>query len=116
VAASSDARLLPIDADLIKKVMAKYKTFVPAAVPADSYNWIDAHISTLAVEAVLMARRDLDNGLVYQLAKTLVEKQPELAQSRVEARKFSGRRAVRAPAVPLQPGAEKYYREIGVVK
>ncbi len=116
VTTAFDISLLPITGDDAKKVMDKYKFFVPVKVPANAYKGLTAETPTIAVQSMLVAREDLDTDLVYWLTKTLIEKQPDLAQAHAKGKELSKESAVKGLTVPLHPGAEKYYKEIGVIK
>jgi len=61
-------------------------------------------------------REDMDPDLVYWLTKTLIEKQPELAQGHAKAKELSKESAIKGMTIPFHPGAEKYYKEIGLLK
>ncbi|MHB1161543.1 MAG: TAXI family TRAP transporter solute-binding subunit, partial [Chloroflexota bacterium] len=111
-----DISILPVTGGEAKKVMDKYKFFVPTTVAKGAYKGVEADIPTIAVQAMLVAREDLDTDLVYWLTKTLIEKQPELAQSHAKGKELSKESAVKGLTAPLHPGAEKYYREIGAIK
>ncbi len=111
-----DINMLPITGDDAKKVMEKYKFFVTTKVPSGAYKGLTADVPTIAVQSMLVCREDLDPDLVYWLTKTLIEKQPELAQAHAKGKELSKESAVKGLTVPLHPGAEKYYREIGVIK
>ena len=108
--------MLPIDGQVADKLMSTYQFYVNATVPGGVYNGIDKDVPTVAVQAALLAREDLDEELVYQLTKTLVEKQAELAQAHAKGKDFSKESAVKGITIPWHPGAEKYYKEIGVLK
>ncbi|HEX2987290.1 MAG TPA: TAXI family TRAP transporter solute-binding subunit, partial [Chloroflexota bacterium] len=116
VTTAIDISLLPITGDDAKKVMDKYKFFVPVKVPATAYKGLAGETSTIAVQSMLVARDDLDPDLVYWLTKTLIEKQADLAQAHAKGKELSKESAVKGLTVPLHPGAEKYYKEIGVIK
>jgi TRAP transporter TAXI family solute receptor len=116
VTTAVDIKLLPITGDDAKKVMDKYKFFVQTTVPAGSYKGVTTDVPTIAVQSMLVCREDLDPDLVYWLTKTLIEKQPELAQAHAKGKELSKESAVKGLTVPLHPGAERYYREIGVIK
>ncbi len=116
VTTAMDINVLPIDGDVAKKVMDKYKFFVTTKIPAGTYKGQTKDISTIAVQSCLVARSDMDPDLVYWLTKTLVEKQPELAQAHAKGKELSKESAVKGVTIPWHPGAEKYYKEIGVLK
>lgn len=111
-----DIRLIPIEGDVAQALMSKYKFFVPVTIPANTYKGQEKPVQTVAVMATLVAREDLDVDLVYWLTKTLIEKQPEVAQAHAKGKELSKESAVKGLTVPWHPGAEKYYKEIGVLK
>lgn len=115
-ATARDIGLLPIDGDTAKKVMDKYKFFVTAKIPTNTYKGQTADVNTIAVQSMLVAREDLDKDLVYWLTKTIIEKQADLAQAHAKGKELSAQGAVKGLTIPLHPGAEQYYREIGAIK
>lgn len=114
--AASFAWMLPITADLAQRVTTRYKGLSRAVLPAGVYKGIDKDVPTLATRAVLVARDDLDSSLVYWLAKTLVEKQPELAKLHPLGREIAAGTVPSGPPVPLHSGAERYYKDAGILK
>lgn len=115
ITTTMDMTVLPIDGDVASKLMNKYQFYVEATVPAGAYNGVDADVQTVAVQAALLAREDLDEDLVYWLTKTLVEKQADLAKAHAKGADFSKESAVKGLTIPWHPGAERYYKEIGVL-
>jgi TRAP-type uncharacterized transport system substrate-binding protein len=52
----------------------------------------------------------------YEITKNLWEKQEEIAVAHAKGKEMSKEAAAAAIGnVPLHPGAEKYYKEIGVI-
>jgi TRAP transporter TAXI family solute receptor len=111
-----DIAILPIDGDVAKKVTDKYKFYVTAKVPANAYKGVTADVNTIAVLSTIVVREDMDADLVYWLTKTLVEQQAELAQSHAKGKELSKDAITQGLTVPLHPGAEKYYREAGILR
>lgn len=116
IATSFDIAIMPIDGQVAKNVMDKNKFFVPAVVKAGSYRGVNSDVNTIAVLAILIAREDLDQALVYHLTKTLVEKQQELAAAHAKGKELDKTKITQGLTVPLHPGAEQYYKEAGIIK
>jgi uncharacterized protein len=116
ITTTMDMTMLPIDGQIASSLMSKYQFYVPVTVPAGAYRGIDQPVQTVAVMAALLAREDLDADLVYWLTKTLVEKQADLARAHAKGADFSKESAVKGLTIPWHPGAERYYKEIGVLK
>ena len=66
--------------------------------------------------ANLICNVDLCEELVYNLTKSLFENQAELAAANAKGAELSLEKAVEGASVPFHPGAEKYYKEKGILK
>jgi TRAP transporter TAXI family solute receptor len=108
--------ILPLDGQVASNVTSKYKFYVPATVPANAYPGVTAPVNTIAVLSTVVVREDMDEALVYWLTKTLVEQQAELAQAHAKGRELSKDKITQGLTVPLHPGAERYYREAGILR
>lgn len=108
--------LIPLEGETAKNVMDKHQFFVPAKIPSGTYKGTNVDVPSIAVLSMIVTRDDLDADLVYSLTKTLIEKQPELAQRHAKGKELSKESAVTGITVPWHPGAERYYREIGILK
>ncbi len=90
----------------------------PTTMPAGSYKGMDQPYKTFSTSAAFLAHKDAPDNVVYQLAKSMVERRKELiaecpSVSDWEPEKDHSRAGL---SLPLHPGAEKYYREIGWIK
>ena len=63
-----------------------------------------------------LVHKDLPEELVYQVVKTVLEGAAELARAHPAAKAMDPSRALTGIVVPVHPGAERYYRETGVLK
>jgi len=116
VATLQAIKILPISGDVAKAVKAKNPFFTSVTIPANTYKGQTTDVETLAVLATLVARPDLDENLVYNLTKVLFEKQADLAKAHAKGKELDKNKATQGITIPLHKGAEKYYREIGVIK
>ena len=116
-ALSANCRLVNISDDIIKKLQEKYPWYVKYTIPAGTYPNQKEAINTSAIKMVMFCRHDLKEDTVYQLTKTCWEHIDELGQSQKNLKGLKPAEAVKDIAkIPLHPGAEKYYKEIGVLK
>ena len=116
LALSKDVKLLSFTDDEIKKIVAKYPFFQKVVLTKGMYKGQTEDVTTVAVLAVLIARNDLDEQVVYNLTKTLWEKKDDLAVMMVKAKEMDPNNPVKGITIPLHPGAERYYKEIGKLK
>jgi TRAP transporter TAXI family solute receptor len=117
LASQRDIRLIPIDGPESEKVLEQYKFFSRAKIAADTYAGVE-ETATLAVSAQFLVSAKLTDELVYGIARaiwhpstrTLLDGgHPKGASIRLET-------ALDGLAIPLHPGAERYYKEIGRIK
>ena len=113
VANKTDVRLIGLSDDDMAKLSAEYAYYVPVTVPAGTYNGMTEDVTVPAVGAVLICSKDLSEDLVYNLTKVLYEDTAEL--SHAKKAEISAESAVKGIPVPFHPGAEKYFKEKGLL-
>ena len=115
-ALSSGCRLLSIDENTIDALKAEYPWYVTYTIPAGTYPNQKEEITTTAIKMVLFCSTDLDEETVYMLTKTLWENIGELGESQSNLIGLTPQQAVLDIAgLPLHEGAQRYYREIGIL-
>lgn len=115
VAAQHEIRLHSITGEPLERIREKYPFYAPIEVPAGTYPNQDEPFYSVSLQATLFAREDLDEELVYQLTKVLYEHADEIAQRHDKGNDIKLERALDGVTVPVHPGAERYYREKGLI-
>ena len=116
VATQNEIRILNIPADVAAKLTQKYPFLAAVKVPANTYKGQTAEVSTVAVNAVLIAGSSLKEEMVYNLTKALFENQADLAAAHAKGKELNMKTAVTGVSIPFHPGAVKYYKEKGMMK
>lgn len=116
VSTQNEIRILDIPADVTAKLTQKYPFLAAVKVPANTYKGQTADVSTVAVNAVLIAGNQLKDDMVYNLTKALFENQSELAAAHAKGKELNSQYAVKGVSIPYHPGAVKYYKEKGLMK
>jgi len=116
VATQNEIRILNISADVAAKLTQKYPFLAAVKVPANTYKGQTAEVSTVAVNAVLIAGNSLSEAMVYNLTKALFENQADLASAHAKGKELNLQYAVKGVSIPFHPGAVKYYKEKGLMK
>lgn len=106
-------RLLVLEDEQMKALQEKYGFYVPVTVPQATYDGMTEDLVIPSTNAVLICAKSLDEEMVYQLTKTLFEHLDELTHAK--GKEISAEYAVKGVPVPLHPGAERYFKEIGVI-
>lgn len=114
--ATAGGKLVSIDADTIRKVQAEYPWYVEYTIPAGTYAGQTEPVRTTAVKLLLLADASLSDDVVYSLTKTFWENLDELTQAHAVIKTVTPGQAVTDLAgLPLHPGAERYYKEAGLL-
>ncbi len=117
LAATTPVNLVEIPDDVLNKLHEQgYKFYVRVIVPKDTYNGMTKDVKTVAVKAMLACDANLPDDVVYTITKILFEHLDELKQAHKKAEMISLDKALDGMSIPLHPGAEKYYKEKGVLK
>lgn len=106
--------VVPIPAETVAKVGdAAYQ---PATIPAGTYGGQDVDVPTAAIPNYLITHAGVSDELAYQMAKQLYEHLDTLKSAHNAAKAIQRDNATKGMPIPLHPGAERYYKEVGVIK
>jgi len=114
LATSVDIVVVAIPADVVKKT--NDPAYLPATIPANTYKGQSADVPAAAVQNFLVTHDGVSNETVYAMTKALWTGLDTLVAAHSAAKAIDIRRALEGMPVPLHPGAEKYYREVGALK
>ena len=115
-ACTSGCKLVNIGDEIISALQEQYPWYAPFTIPAGTYPNQDEDVQTSAIKMVMFCRGDLDEQTVYDLTKVFWENIDELGESQANLKGLTPEEAVKDIAdLPLHPGAERYYTEIGVL-
>ncbi|HEY9054560.1 MAG TPA: TAXI family TRAP transporter solute-binding subunit [Rectinemataceae bacterium] len=111
LAISKKTILVPVDKELLKKLMDKWSFYAPTVVPAKTYNGIDVDVPSVAVKSMLAVSAKIDADLVYEMLKTMFANGPRLVAAHAQGANIKLATALEGMSLPLHPGAEKFYKE-----
>jgi TRAP transporter TAXI family solute receptor len=103
-------RLLNIEGPEIDRARTSYPLLRPAVLPVGTYRAIDHPIHTVGVDEILLCRADLDEKIAHDLTRAVVDVVTR-GDLDIEALRYTDLDAVSSTAIPLHPGAARYYRE-----
>ena len=113
---TQDVTIIPVKPEILKKISEDRKYCYPSLIKKGSYKGIDKDIPVIAFGVMLATHSKTDPELVYQIIKSIYEKRSELVSISKAAEQMTPESALKSLGVPLHEGAEKYFKEIGVVK
>ena len=110
-------KILPLDDDCIK--FLEGHGLSRGVIPRGSYKDVvnnDKDIPTIAMANAIVANQKVAADVVYQFTKVLLADVTAVRKVHPAFKDFDPKDAVRLANVPLHPGAEKAYREAGLLK
>jgi hypothetical protein len=113
LAASVPITVVAIPAPVVDKVGLPY---VKGVIPAGTYTGQTADAPTAEIGNYLVTRAGLSTDTVYAMTKAMYEHLPELAAAHSAAKGIQLAHALDGMPIPLHPGAERYYKEKGLIK
>ncbi len=116
LATSKAINLVSIDKEHADQLKKDYKFYSDIVIPADTYQGVSEDVNTVAVKATIVCRTDLPEDAVYALVRGIFENKADIAATHAKGELLDPEYAVDAISVPFHPGAEKYFKEIGVIK
>ncbi|MGG1401006.1 TAXI family TRAP transporter solute-binding subunit [Bacillus salipaludis] len=111
LSATEDIVIVPIAGDKIDALIEKYPYYVKDEVPAGTYGLKDA-ASTVAVQAMLVARSDLSEKVVYDITKAIFENLDKVTHAK--GKLIMVENGLNGVGIEVHPGAQKYFDEKGV--
>ena len=108
--------ILPIAGEDRDNILKQYPYYAPYTIPGGTYQGFDEDIDTIACTITLTVDESVDEETVYQITRCIWENQEEVKQIADSLKWMSQDTAINGLGVPLHPGAERYYKEIGWIK
>jgi len=110
-------RILPIPDDMFQELNKVSPGLFRAYVPKGSYKGIDNDVPVLGLRLGMIVNKDLDEKLVYQMAKALVENwEKDMVPISKSIAEMKPEDLAETMGVEMHPGALKYYKERGWIK
>ncbi len=109
--------ILPIDGPQAEALRKSSPFFAPDTIAAETYRGV-GQVNTLAVGAQLVTSDKIAADTVYEITKALYGEaaQKQLANGHAKGKYITKENAVRSAGIPFHPGAERFYKEAGLLK
>ena len=118
LASTIGASLVPISADMQDKIIKAVPFWAKATIPAGTYKGIDKDVPTVAVGAQWLTSADQPDDLIYGITKALWNDNTRklLDNGHAKGKSVVLENALAGVSLPLHPGAERFYKEAGLIK
>jgi TRAP transporter TAXI family solute receptor len=112
------AVLLPLDKSLIDLFQVTSPLAKAVTIPTDQYPGLAnrAAIPTVGVQAVLFTREGMSEETVYRLVKEVMTNLDLFRRQQPALADLTAMKMATVPVIPLHPGAQRYFREAGLLE
>ncbi len=92
--------------------------YVDSLIPAGTYENITSDTPTVAVNGQLITSKDQPEELIYGITKALWSKKTRglLDKGHAKGKAIRLETALKGVLIPIHPGAERFYKEVGLIK
>jgi TRAP transporter TAXI family solute receptor len=106
--------IVPIPPEVVAKV--RDPAYQAGVVPAKTYEGQNTDVATAFVQNFLVTHEGVPADTVYKMTKGMFDNLDQLSAAHSAGKSIKLENALKGLPVPLHPGAEKYYREAGLIK
>jgi uncharacterized protein len=114
LATSVDIVIVPVPPDVVKKI--NDPAYQATVIPANTYKGQSADVPAIAIPNFLVTREEVPAETVHAMLAAIYDNLPALVAAHSAAKDIKLENAAKGMPVPLHPGAEKFFRERGVLK
>ena len=117
LASAADIKIVPIDGAVAEALTSEYGFFAASEIPEGTYEGV-AGAGTISVGAQWFTSATKDEELIYNITKALWNEQSRklLDVGHAKGRTITPETALAGVGVPLHPGAERFYKEAGLLE
>ena len=127
---TKDLNFVALTDSAIAKLCKQFPFYTPMTIPAGTYKGQDYDVKTISMMAIWVTNEQASEELVYKMTKALYDKTALLyrknkdqesgadilAKVHTQGKNVTLDTALVGITIPLHPGAEKYYKEVGLIK
>ena len=113
---SPGIRFIGLPKNRIDNLIKNNPGYIYGNIPASAYKSLDKDVPSLGIVTSMVVNKDLSDDMVYQMTKVFWENHGTFAEVKSIWKQVKFADALNGAAVPVHPGAAKYYKEKGIIK
>ncbi len=113
LSSSMEITVVPVPPEIVAKIGDP--VYVNKIIPANTYTGQTEDVQTVATGNALATHSGVSADLVYLMTKAVFDNLDTLAAAHAAAKQIQLSKDATASAVPLHPGAERFYKEMKII-
>ncbi|WP_454912999.1 TAXI family TRAP transporter solute-binding subunit [Stutzerimonas chloritidismutans] len=114
LASTMPVTFVEIPAAVVEKIESD--AYQAGVIPAGTYDGQDADVPTVAITNILVSHEKVSDEVAYQMTKLMFDNLSSLGNAHSAAKDIKLENATKNLPIPLHRGAERFYKEAGVLK
>ena len=115
LATNFDFNLLPVDDAHAASLQADYGFYYYGVIPGGTYSPVADDVPAVAVMATIVASNKVSEDVIYAFVKGLFDYKDDIIAGHVKGNELDLNTAVSGVSIPWHVGAEKFYKEKGLM-
>lgn len=115
-ASACDSHVVPVEGPEVEAFMKKYPFYPKAVIPGGMYRGTDRDVNTFGPKATLLTSAKLPEEVAYQVTKSVFEHLDEFKKLHPALANLTPEGMLSGNSVPYHPGAERYFKEAGLMR
>ena len=111
---SPGIKFIALEQDMMDKILKDNPGYISSEIPQDAYEGLSGPIPSLGAVTNMVVNKDLPDDLVYNMTKAFWENHAKFAEVKKIWNTVKLENALNGAAIPVHPGAQRYYDEMGV--
>lgn len=113
---SKDMRLISLSEEAANSIVEKHPYQIKNSVHAGIYEGVDEDVLNIGGTSMIFCSVDTPDVVVYNLVKLIFERNDDLAAMQNNASYLNAENCLTSSdIIPVHPGAEMYYKEVGIL-
>ena len=112
---SCKTRIVPVEGAPIDALVRGKPYYAKGEVPGRVYKGTDAAQPTFGTMATVVVSQDMPDEVAYAITKAVFDNFDDFRKLHPALAGLTKRQALQGEAVPFHPGAERYFREVGLM-
>lgn len=112
--ANKPLNIITLEDEHIDGLMADYPFYAKTVIPAGTYDGLDRDTTTVSIRAMLVARNDVSEDVVYELMQAMFDNMDDLRAGHAKFETMTLETATDGVSIAYHAGAKKYFEENGV--